>query len=89
MDVFLCLMAVMVVVVVVVVDDVIGDDVDIRVPDSCGLDGGGGSVLVAVSVVVEDMVLFSFLRGHEIGGSVFSNNIWLGAFSRSRFFWFE
>lgn len=37
-----------------------------RVPNSCGLDGG---VLVAVSVVVEDMVLFSFLGGQESGGA--------------------
>lgn len=56
-----------------------------RVPNCCGLDGGG-CVLVAVSVVVEDMVLFFFFpRRAGIGGSFFSNNIWLGTFSRSRF----
>ena len=50
--------------------DVVGyvDALVERVPNSCGLDGGCG-VLVVVNVVVEDMVLFSFLGGQESGGS--------------------
>lgn len=73
-----------IVVVVVVVGYV--DALVERVPNSCGLDGGG--VVVAVSVVVEDMVLFFFPRRAESGGALFSNNIWLGAFSRLGS-WFE